>query len=83
MTIKSALSESMRLAAAYSNRVHTLLAIAQEMPESQFERLVGQTPKTIERDLQSARDDFERIKSVYEKHCAEIGESAYATYNED
>lgn len=83
MTTKEALSQAMNTAAGYTNRVRCLLAISQEMPEAQFQRLVGQHPDTMERDLAWAREDFERIKESYEAHCREIGEPAYSTYNED
>ncbi len=82
-TVKFALDEAMRLAAAHCNRVHALVAIAQEMPEAQFQRLAGQHPDTLERDLSSANDDFQRLKTAYEAHCALIGQPAYAVYNDD
>ncbi len=83
MNTKTALSEAMRHAAAHCNRIHALLAISQELPEAQFERLANQHPDTLERDLSLANDDFQRIKAVYEAHCAQIGEPAYAIYNDD
>lgn len=83
MKTKQALDAAVGFAAAHTNRVRALLAIAQEMPESQFERLAGQHPDTLERDLTSARQDYERVKAEYEAHCLSIGVPAYATYNED
>ena len=83
MTTKEALDAAMNAAAGYTNRCRVLLAISQEMAEAQFERLAGQHPDTLERDVASAHADFERLKAAYEAHCAEIGQPAYATYNED
>ncbi len=83
MNTKTALSEAMSCAAAHCNRVRALLAISQELPEAQFERLAGQHPDTLERDLSLADADFQRLKAAYETHCAQIGEPAYAIYNDD
>ncbi len=83
ITVKFALGEAMRLAAAHCNRIHALIAIAQELPEAQFERLAHQHPDTLERDLSLANGDFQRLKIAYEAHCALIGQPAYAIYNDD
>lgn len=83
MTLKKALSEMLTLAAASVAYTRTLNNISQEMPEAQFQRIVGQHPDTLERDYAWAEARFTRIKAEYEKHCAEIGEPPYMTYNED
>lgn len=83
MNTKQALSEAMRHAAGYTGRVRALLALSKEVPAEMFTRLAGQHPDTMERDLEWAERDYQRAKAEYEKHCREIGEPAYYTYNED
>jgi len=83
MTTKDALSLAMNCAAGHTNRVRSLHAIAKEMPESDFMRLVGQHPSTMTRDLEYAERDFQQAKDAYEAHCKEIGVPAYAFYTHD
>ena len=77
------LSQAMGIAAGYTGRIHQLKSIAAGMSESEFYRLANQHPSTLDRDLESAERDFQLAKEAYETHCAEIGEPAYCTYNED
>jgi hypothetical protein len=83
MTTREALCNAMSLAAAHSNRVRSLAAVASAIPAELFLQLVGQHPDTMQRDLESALQDFQRAKSDYEAHCREVGVPAYATWNED
>ena len=83
MTTKQALASAMNYAAAATNRTRSLAALAKEVPAAMFRRLVKQDPETMERDLQWATEGFQKAKAAYEAHCAEIGEPAYATWNED
>jgi len=83
MTTKQALSNAMHYAAAHCNRLVALKKVAEGIPEEQFIRLVNQHPSTIPRDLECAKQDFERARKEYEEHCKSIGEPAYVTYNED
>jgi hypothetical protein len=83
MTTKEALSQAMANAAGYTNVVRKLAAIAKEIPAETFIRLAEQHPDTVNRDLQSAEQNFQRAKEAYETHCIEIGVAAYQTWNED
>lgn len=83
MTTKEALSEAMHMAAAHANRVRALKALSVAIDADEFYRLAKQHPLTIDRDLEWATADFQRIKGQYEAHCREIGVPAYATYSED
>ena len=83
MTTKQALAQAMNHAAAETNRTRSLAALAKEVPAEMFLRLVKQEPGTMERDLQWAIEGFAKAKAEYEAHCAQIGEPAYATWNED
>ena len=83
MKTKQALCNAMNLAAGNTNRVRQLLAISKEISAATFERLSGQHPSTMERDLDWAQRDFQTAKADYEAHCKEIGVPAYATWSED
>lgn len=65
-------------AAAHVNRVRALLAVSLVMDPKEFERIVGQHPGTMQRDLEWAKRDYQQAKEAYEAYCAEIGEPAYA-----
>lgn len=85
MDTKTALDRAQSFAAAHTNRLHSLAAIAASplLTDEQFFTLVGQAKSTIARDLQNAHDEFVQAKENYETHCREIGVPAYATWNED
>jgi hypothetical protein len=83
MTTKQALDLAVNLAAGHTNRLRSLAKVAAVIHEDLFYKTVGQHPLTIERDLQWAHNEFERVKAAYEDHCFSIGEPAYFTYSED
>lgn len=82
---KRALDANMSACAGVSNRLRALKAIkdAGAITADVFCKLAGQTPETLERDLEIAQADFQDAKIAYERFCANTGQPAYATWNED
>lgn len=85
MKTKQALDRAQSFAAAHTNRLRSLKAIADsgKLTDQEFFDLAGQAKCTIDRDLENASQEFATAKEDYLNHCAEIGVPAYATWNED
>ena len=83
MTMKDSLAIATNFAAAVCNHKRLLLDIAKAIPEKQFVQLTTFHPDTLQRDLEWADRNFEKMQAEYEKHCQETGVPSYATYNED
>ena len=83
--LKSALDNAMSNAAAHTNRLHSLYALAQseKLNTGDFMTVIGQHPMTIKRDLENAQAEFQTAKANYELFCERMNLPAYATYNDD
>lgn len=81
---KRALDANMAACAAHCSRVSTLKAIVGALDLSPaLIKAIGQDPETIDRDLQSARADYQQAKVAYETFCERTGQQTYAVYSED
>lgn len=85
MTTRQALDQCCFFAAAHSNRLHSLVAVADsgKFTDEEFYKVVGSMPDVIRADLARAQEEFQKAKAEYEAHCASIGEPAYATCDWD